>query len=381
LALVLIALLAWKVGDQTSAIIALTVVGGILGFLRYNTFPARIFMGDSGSQFLGFITACLAVTITQSESSALNPFLPVLILGIPIMDIVQVICVRIKKGLPLPGPDKEHFHHQLVKLSFQHYEVVAIIYVLQLILMSAAFLLCFENEATLFLFYASYFAVVIGAIYIAHSTGWRMRVSGGLEDGRERRNELLRKMDWFYNHSGHMTEVLLAVFYVLVTWLVYPVAGSFQSSALIVAVVLFVCLLFGRQWPALLTRACCYSTSVLLMYLLTQHAAVESIMPIINGYLVAMVLFLVVAIRMTRRAEFSLDTQDLLVLLLVIILPQLPISGLDESAIGSITLQLAVLLYGCEFLLGKDAKNHNVLNVTSILCLLAIGLPLIVGSV
>ena len=104
-------------------------------------------------------------------------------------------------------------------------------------------------------------------------------------------------------------------------------------------------------------------------------------MPIINGYLVAMALFLVLAIRMTRRADFSLDTQDLLVLLLVIILPQLSISGLDESAIGSITLQLAVLLYGCEFLLGKDGRNHTLLNGTSILCLLVIGLPLIVGRV
>ena len=102
---------------------------------------------------------------------------------------------------------------------------------------------------------------------------------------------------------------------------------------------------------------------------------------LINSYLVAMVLFLVFAIRMTRRADFSLDTQDLLVLLLVIILPQLPISGLDESAISSITLQLAVLLYSCEFLMGKDERNHHVLNIVSILSLLAIGLPLIVGSI
>ena len=107
-----------------------------------------------------------------------------------------------------------------------------------------------------------------------------------------------------------MAEFLLVVFYVFVTWLVYPVASSFQSSALIVAGVLVTCLLFGRQWPLLLTRTCCYSASVLLMYLLTQHKNLEAIMPVVNGYLVCMVLFLVLGIRMTRREDFSLDTQD-----------------------------------------------------------------------
>ena len=158
-------------------------------------------------------------------------------------------------------------------------------------------------------------------------------------------------------------------------------AGDFQSSALWLAGGLFVFVLLGRQWPVLLTRVCCYSTSVLLMYLLTQHQTVDSIMPIINAYLVVMVLLLALAIRMTRRADFSLDTQDLLVLLLVIILPQLPISGLDESAIGGITLQLAVLLYGCEFLIGRQQRNHFLLNIASIFSLLVIGLPLIVGSI
>ena len=79
LALATIAILAMIVDDQKVALISLTVIGGVLGFLRYNTFPARIFMGDAGSQFLGFITACLAIAVTQSESSALNTFLPVII--------------------------------------------------------------------------------------------------------------------------------------------------------------------------------------------------------------------------------------------------------------------------------------------------------------
>lgn len=380
LALVLISILALKTGDQPSAIIALTVAGGILGFLRYNTFPARIFMGDSGSQFLGFITACLAVIVTQSDSSALNPFLPIIILGIPIMDIIQVVCVRIKKNLPLPGPDKEHFHHQLVKLGLRHYEVVAVIYILQLVLMAAAYVMCYYHEASLLVFYLAYFLVVMGAIYYAHSSGWQLRTPKPDVDGVERRNKILRKMNWLYHNSAILMELSIVIFFVLATWLVAPVSSSLQSSALIVAAFLFVFVLAGRKWPQLTTRACCYSVSVLLMYLLIQHDGPEHVMLAVNAYLIGMVLFLVLVIRMTRRTDFSLDTQDLLVLLLVIILPQLPIAGLDESAIGNVTLQLAVLLYSCEFLLGRNQKNHHLLNIVSIICLLMIGLPLFVGS-
>ncbi len=113
-------------------------------------------MGDAGSQFLGFSVAWLAITVSQTETSTLTPLMPLLILGIPIMDVLQVICVRIKKKLPLPGPDKEHFHHQIGKLGLPQNGVVAAIYLLQLILLSGAFLMQHDSDATVLGFYICY---------------------------------------------------------------------------------------------------------------------------------------------------------------------------------------------------------------------------------
>ena len=193
MALLLIFVLALQCEDTAVALISLTLVGGLLGFLRFNTFPANIFMGDAGSQFLGFITACLAIIVTQSETSPYSVWLPVLILGIPIMDIVQVIPVRIHKKLPLPGPDKEHFHHQLGKLGFRHVEVVAVVYLLQTILMTGAYLMRYESDLAVAVFYTTFVVTILGALLFANAHNWQFRERQRRNTKRERRNRYLRR--------------------------------------------------------------------------------------------------------------------------------------------------------------------------------------------
>ncbi|MGH8603154.1 MAG: hypothetical protein ACREXR_10395 [Gammaproteobacteria bacterium] len=78
---------------------------GALGFLRYNTHPARVFMGDTGSQFLGFTLGFLAVLLTQAQQSALSPAVALFVLGLPIIDILRYF-LRIKNGMHWLG----HIH-------------------------------------------------------------------------------------------------------------------------------------------------------------------------------------------------------------------------------------------------------------------------------
>lgn len=375
LAIATIAILAMVVEDQNVALISLTVIGGILGFLRYNTFPARIFMGDAGSQFLGFITACLAIVVTQAESSALNVFLPVILLGLPILDIVQVIPVRIKKGLPLPGPDKEHFHHQLVKLQFKHHEVVGVIYLLQILMMSGAYFLRFETDAVLFTFYIVYLVVVLGLLYTAHTLGWAVRAPLPEHSPRDRRNILLRKIGWVHAHSARIVKVAIILFFITAPLLLSDSDTQFSMTAVGLAATLAVLGIIFRSASELLARVSCYSVSVFLIYLLSTQIENGSYVTYINIFLMVLAAFLMLAIRMSRQNQFRLDTQDLLILLMVIILPQLPLAISENFSVSEIALRLAVLMYACEFLLARDSKKQfKYLSIGSILGLLVIGI-------
>lgn len=358
MALLLIFALAIQCENSEVAFISLTLVGGVLGFLRYNTFPANIFMGDAGSQFLGFITACLAIVVTQSDSSPYSAWLPVLILGIPIMDILQVIPVRVHKKLPLPGPDKEHFHHQLGKLGFRHVEVVAIIYLLQTVLMAGAFWLRYESDLAIALFYAVFVATVLGALLLANARQWsfRARQRRRQEVAHERRNRYLRRLNWYYLHAGRLMAVLLGIFFILAGWRLGDHSGAILAGLVLVAALAVGLVVVRFEYSSALFKILLYTASVFFAYNIAESQAKLETEYWLVGYMVALLVCLVTAIRMTRRQEFALTTQDLLILLVVILAPLLPFDVLGDHAVGAIALMVAVLMYTSEFVLIRSTR-------------------------
>jgi len=96
-------------GRITIAIVAITLAGSLLGFLRYNSHPARIYMGDAGSMFLGFMIGALAINGSYTEKDVLGFLAPIVILGIPIFDTCQVMIARWSKGLPVYRGSPDHY--------------------------------------------------------------------------------------------------------------------------------------------------------------------------------------------------------------------------------------------------------------------------------
>lgn len=113
-------------------ILSLIMLGATLGFLVYNFPPATIFMGDSGSQFLGFIIAVISL-LGFKGTTITSLIVPLLILAIPIFDVVLAIFRRLIKGGGIMKADKEHFHHQLLKMKFTQRKTIIIIYIINLI--------------------------------------------------------------------------------------------------------------------------------------------------------------------------------------------------------------------------------------------------------
>src|ERR1700759_5072084 len=134
LCLCAIAVFSVASGNTTVTSIALIEAGAVLGFLRFNTHPARIFMGDAGSQMLGFSVGALAMLATQGDTCALSAALPLLLLGLPIMDTLTVMLTRIRAGRSPFSADRNHLQHRLLALGFAHREAVILLYLLQVIL-------------------------------------------------------------------------------------------------------------------------------------------------------------------------------------------------------------------------------------------------------
>jgi len=108
-------------------VLSLIMLGATLGFLAWNFPPAKIFMGDSGSLFLGFMISVIAL-LGFKVTTLTSLVIPITILAIPIFDTLLAILRRVLKGESIGSPDKEHFHHQLLKLKFSTKTSLIIIY-------------------------------------------------------------------------------------------------------------------------------------------------------------------------------------------------------------------------------------------------------------
>ena len=370
MALVVIFLLAVDSSNLLVAIIAASICAALVGFLRFNTHPATIFMGDAGSQFLGFSVAWLAITVSQAETSTLTPLMPLLILGIPIMDVLQVICVRIKKKLPLPGPDKEHLHHQIGKLGLPQAGVVATMYLLQLILLSGAFLIRQDSDATALGFYICYLVAVLGVLYIGHAQGWRMKGADTF-DGVNRRNEIFRRVSFLHPYSGKffglVTAGLLCLFAVMSTEM--P-KGFIYIALLLATSILCVKLVARGRWPLLIGRLSTYTATIFCVYGMALSSSLRESFGIIDLFLATLAMALVVSIRTTRKRYFWLTPHDLLVLFFVILLaPSVSLDLGQNVNSGTLIFQTILLLYVSEYVLARGHVAQRRLTTAALFSL------------
>jgi len=147
-------------GNSTVLYLSLANLGATLGLFRYNYPRARIFMGDSGSQFLGFSLAAMAILLTQHHGT-IKPFVPVVVLILPIYDAVRVLSVRImKRRHPFLG-DRIHLHHLMVRSGIPKRRAVMTIWILSGLMSSLAFVL-FRYDSRLMLMVVCIFISSIG---------------------------------------------------------------------------------------------------------------------------------------------------------------------------------------------------------------------------
>ncbi len=358
LCLCAIALFAAISGNVTVAEMALIEAGAVLGFLRFNTHPARIFMGDSGSQMLGFSVGALALLATQGETSSLSAALPLLLLGLPIMDTLTVMLTRIRAGRSPFSADSNHLHHRLLALGFAHREAVLLIYLMQVALVLLAYFLRFESDSEVFIAFCAFAGLVLGLLRRATQVGWRLNYLG--DSGSVRR---------YINGFTPAARIPALALGVMTTCLLVYATTVLASSRRVGADLGLMCLgmlivlVLLSTWKARRSlqwfeRTATYISVVLLVYLDQTMPNKPPLLTTLSWTCVGITgAAALVRFWLSPTRRFELTTLDLIVLFIALVLPNLPGSiALPADLPGGIA-KAVILLYVVEMLLTIDLKR------------------------
>jgi len=372
-----IALLGYTTDNAVVVVIAVAMIGSILGFLRFNTHPAQIFMGDGGSQFLGFSVGVLAVLLTQKGAAPLSPVLPLLILGLPILDTAMVMWQRITSGRSPFAADKNHIHHKLLGLGFSHYEAVLLIYIAQAGMVMSAYFLRHQSDAILLLVFLTVSVVLVGFFRWAALSGWRVRRGDGHAAGYQ---ELQKKIVWLRD-EGYPLKIargivvtMIATYFlsaVLTAQKITPDIGilAFALAAFMVAV-----LTRGRNHAITWTdQAGMYVLGTLAVYLAqTSSQVMAHMQPWVEGSFVILAAGVLLGLRYSKYMRFNLTTLDFLVIFAAFTIPNLPNIDIGQTSLGESIAKLIVLFYAIELLMLNMGRLIHVLRIVMMLLFLTI---------
>lgn len=132
-----------------ASLMSVTLAGAILGFLRFNFNPATIFLGDSGSLFIGFMLSALALAGAQKAPTFVAVAIPVVSFGLPILETSLSILRRLISGRPIFTADRDHIHHKLLQLGFSHRQVVIVLYAVSAMFAMLSLFLLWPTGSTL----------------------------------------------------------------------------------------------------------------------------------------------------------------------------------------------------------------------------------------
>jgi UDP-GlcNAc:undecaprenyl-phosphate GlcNAc-1-phosphate transferase len=376
-------ILAYPSGDVELMVATASVMGSIVGFLRFNTYPARIFMGDGGSQLLGFSAGVLVLMLTQQSNTALAAALPVMILGLPILDTAMVIGERVYERRSPFLPDKNHIHHKLLTLGLHHYEAVFAIYLLQTALVGAAYFLRFENDWLILSLYAAFCVALIGSLKLAIASGWRFH-------GRPSQATTPFVPAWVVWLRDGQRPLRIAFSFAAVAIPCYAffgvlfaerVPGDVGALAWALLAVLLALYASRRHKPFnIVERACAYIAAICVVYLVQVMPGSRPAFAVWRDVLfAAMAIAVAIGFRFSKE-RFRVTPMDFLVVLVALVVPNLPDVRRAIGSSGMSVAMLIVLFYSIELVLNHFGRRWDVVRFATYATLAMIGLRGAIGA-
>ncbi len=174
-------IIALLVSEVDVALMMGALAGACIGFLPYNFNPAKIFMGDTGATFLGFIMATVSVQGMFKMYTIISFVVPFLVLGLPIFDVCFAVIRRLSKGQSPMSPDRSHVHHRLIDMGLSQKQAVGVLYVISAILGLSAVVLTASGALKAMIF--------LVAMALAALIAWRVFLGSGKNHHQEPPND------------------------------------------------------------------------------------------------------------------------------------------------------------------------------------------------
>lgn len=349
-----IAVLAHSVDADFVLILSVTTIGGVLGFLRFNTHPATVFMGDCGSQFLGFTIAALITLLMSHPENPMSRAVSLFIVGLPLLDTLMVMTLRWRAGLHIFTADRNHIHHKLLSLGLWHHEAVSVIYVAQTLMVTLAFLLRYESDFFVTAIYLTVCAVFITTFRVAQQSHWfdRRKQAGKLFEGTiipfltpDARERLLATI-------VTVLEWVIAVYLLLSAFLLSKVSVDIGLAAIVAGLGLAIMTWARPDWQENTTRIALYLAATISAYLAATGTEVSWLgearmfIPLIIAAAVV-----AGAIYLMPREQFDVTTLDVLIVLLTVAMLIAPISSENKISIALALFCAFIVIYAGEVLL------------------------------
>ena len=371
-----IAYLAYLSNDSMVLLLTVPFLGGVLGFLRYNTYPARIFMGDGGSQLLGFIMGVLVILLTGSSRGPFSPTLSLFLLGLPFLDTLGVAIQRLAEGRsPFIG-DRKHLHHKLMTVGLSHSVAVTAIYAIQAGMVGLALLLRWQPDTLVLPFYLIVAGAVL-ALFIASAYGliptpaqwivhaWSDRWLPDVLSGPRLRHLPIEFL-----------AVVVPLFLIATVFFPgqVPLDVGYFSTALFAIVLIG--LLFLPRLAQYFVRGGLYMGSTFLFYF-SDASWMQAVPLIRTTYLIvfgAIALMVMLSMRFDSQSRFQTTPLDYLVVCLAMVFPFLPEVHANIAAFGLFAAKLMVLFFSFELLLHAFSDRVKQLGLVSLCVLFGLGI-------
>lgn len=364
--------LAYLDENTVVMLLSLSLAGAIFGFLRYNTHPASLFMGDTGSQLLGFSAIVLTLKITQGDTP-FSPVLPLIVLGFPVLDTLTVMVERIRKGRSPFSPDKNHFHHRLIHLGLSHADAVFSIYLIQAVMVVSAIIFKYHNDWLLLAFYVSFSVLVIIAFTAADRNGFRFKHFPSILDLFSGRLRNIKDLHLIIKVSFHVSKVIVPLLFLISCLFPARIPLYFSIIAGCFACLIVGVRIFGKSRMGFCLRFVLFLTIPLILYLVKQEKAFWVSPQLVNLYHISFgitAFFIILVTKYSRRLQgFRMTTMDFLIVFIGVVIPNLPDHSIQSHQLGLLTVQIVVLLFGYEVLIKELRGRFNSLTASTLISL------------
>jgi UDP-GlcNAc:undecaprenyl-phosphate GlcNAc-1-phosphate transferase len=355
---------------------SVAMIGAIFGLLRYNTHPAVVFMGDSGSQLLGFFAITISLALTQ-ECNQLSPVLPLYIIGLPVMDTVWVFVRRITLRKSPFVADKNHLHHKLMALGLYHSESVVSIYLFHAILVCMAFIFRSKSDLFLLSLYCLFSGIMATTGFFVIKNDWKILRYDFIDRIFKSRLRTLKDETNLIKFSFKGAEIVFISLIIFSCFLPAHINIYFSFFSMASLFLIILTWLIKKDWTSGLTEITIFLLIPFLVYFSEKdtgylmHTALKNAYTLSFGLLTILTLL---TLKFTRRSGFKTTPMDILILLFALVIPNLPDERIQSWQMGLVAAEIVVLFFSYEVLKVELRLKTKKLSMATLVVLSIISL-------